>query len=60
MASRSAMMWPTSAVPTLRTAERPNGMTSVPSSSRLGTKSDDERLTSGTSTWMPIWRHSLR
>ena len=50
----------TSALPTLRTAASPNGMTSWPSSRRAATKSADERFTSGTSTGMPIVRHSAR
>jgi hypothetical protein len=60
LASRSTRTCSTNPSPTLRTADNPNGMTSLPSLSFAATKSDMDRLTSGTSTGIDMVRHSLR
>ncbi len=61
LASRSATMRSTNPSPTLRTAARPNTMPRRPSSARRsGANSATERFTSGTSTSIPMERHSAR
>ena len=46
--------------PTLRIADRPKRIEPMPSSALCTEKSETDSLMSGTWTWMPICRHSLR
>jgi hypothetical protein len=59
-ALRSATMRSTRLSPTLRTAARPKTIDFPSSTLRSGANSATERFTSGTSTSMPMERHSAR